>query len=81
VHEAFLKLVNQSRVDWQSRTHFFCLAAQLMRRVLVDHARGAGRVRRGAGVPKISLDDGENHQRIGLSLRRMGLRAARTAAN
>jgi RNA polymerase sigma factor (TIGR02999 family) len=58
VHEAFLKLVDQDRVDWQSRTHFFGLAAQLMRRILVDHARGAGRVKRGAGVPKISLDDG-----------------------
>ncbi|HMJ87531.1 MAG TPA: sigma-70 family RNA polymerase sigma factor [Vicinamibacterales bacterium] len=58
VHEAFLKLVDQRRVDWQSRTHFFGLAAQLMRRILVDHARGAGRVKRGAGVATISLDDG-----------------------
>ena len=57
VHEAFLKLVDQRRVDWQSRSHFFGLAAQLMRRILVDHARGAGRVKRGAGVAKTSLDD------------------------
>jgi RNA polymerase sigma-70 factor, ECF subfamily len=39
VHEAFLRLVNQSHADWQNRAHFFALAAQLMRRLLVDHAR------------------------------------------
>jgi RNA polymerase sigma factor (TIGR02999 family) len=39
VHEAYLKLIEQRRVSWQSRTHFFCVAARLMRRILVDHAR------------------------------------------
>ena len=57
VHEAFLRLVDQRRVDWQSRTHFFALAAQLMRRILVDHARHTSRLKRGALVPKLSLDD------------------------
>ena len=57
-HEAFLKLVDQHRVDWQSRTHFFGLAAQLMRRILVDHARRTGRDKRGADVVKVSLDLG-----------------------
>ena len=58
VHEAFLRLVDQNRVDWQSRTHFFGVAAQLMRRILVDHARRVGRVKRGADVVRISLDEG-----------------------
>src|SRR5687768_13495220 len=40
VHEAYLRLVNQRRVEWQGRAHFFAVAAQLMRRILVDHARG-----------------------------------------
>ena len=39
VHEVYLRLINQSRVDWESRSHFFAIAAQLMRRILVDHAR------------------------------------------
>jgi RNA polymerase sigma factor (TIGR02999 family) len=57
VHEAFLKLVDQRRVDWQSRAHFFGLAAQLMRRILVDHARRAHRVKRGSNAPRVALDD------------------------
>ncbi len=56
VHEAFLKLVDQRNVDWQSRSHFFGLAAQLMRRILVDHARRVGRAKRGGGRPVMSLD-------------------------
>lgn len=56
VHEAFLKLVDQRRVDWQSRAHFFGLAAQLMRRILVDHARRVGRVKRGGDTPTVSLE-------------------------
>ena len=57
VHEAFLKLVDQHRVEWQSRAHFFNLAATLMRRILVDHARASDRLKRGAGVTKVSLGD------------------------
>ena len=56
VHEAFVRLVDQRRVEWQSRAHFYGLAAQAMRRILVDHARRAGRVKRGAEVAKVGLD-------------------------
>ena len=57
VHEAFVKLVDQRRVEWQNRAHFFNLAATLMRRILVDHARSAHRLKRGADAPKVSLDE------------------------
>lgn len=57
VHEAYLKLVDQRRVDWQSRGHFFGLAAQLMRRILVDHARRARRLKRGSGAAVVQLDE------------------------
>jgi len=49
IHEAFLRLVDQKRVDWQSRAHFFAIAAQMMRRILVDHARRRSRARHGGG--------------------------------
>jgi RNA polymerase sigma factor (TIGR02999 family) len=57
VHEAYLKLVEQRSVDWQSRAHFFGVAAQLMRRILVDHARGHSRQKRGGEQQKVSLDE------------------------
>lgn len=50
VHEAYLKLVDQRRVRWQNRAHFFAIAAQQMRRILVDHARAHGAAKRGAEV-------------------------------
>ena len=56
VHEAYLKLVEQ-RSDWQSRAHFFAVAAQVMRHILVDHARGHGRVKRGGAQKAVTLDD------------------------
>jgi RNA polymerase sigma factor (TIGR02999 family) len=58
VHEAFLRLQQQSRVSWQGRTHFLALGAQAMRRILIDHARGRGRAKRGGGrrVPLEGLD-------------------------
>lgn len=55
VHEAYLKLVDQRRVQWQNRTHFFGVAAELMRRILVDHARHRKRAKRGGGAPLVSL--------------------------
>jgi len=58
VHEAFLKLVDQRRVDWKGRTHFFAVGAQIMRRLLVDHARARGRNKRGGGRRRIALDEG-----------------------
>lgn len=57
VHEAYLKLVEQRSVNWQSRAHFFGVAAQLMRRILIDHARGHGRQKRGGEQHKVSLDE------------------------
>jgi RNA polymerase sigma factor (TIGR02999 family) len=56
VHEAYLKLVDQRRVRWQSRAHFFAIAAHVMRRVLVDHARAHGAAKRGAGA-RVPLQD------------------------
>ena len=56
VHEAYVKLVDQRRVDWQNRAQFFGLAAQAMRRILVDHARARSREKRGSGAPLVALD-------------------------
>src|SRR6185503_1678630 len=55
VHEAYLKLVNQNRVRWQNRAHFFGIASQLMRRILVDRARHRDRAKRGGGIRLVSL--------------------------
>lgn len=57
VHEAYLKLVQQRSVDWQSRAHFFGIAAQVMRRILIDHARGHLRDKRGAGQQVVPLEE------------------------
>jgi RNA polymerase sigma-70 factor, ECF subfamily len=57
VHEAYLRLIDQERVQWQNRSHFFGVAAQLMRRILVDHARRHNRVKRGGGAPAVLLDE------------------------
>jgi len=55
VHEAFLKLVDQTRVQWKGRAHFFAVCAQAMRRILVDHARGKHRQKRGGGRVRLTL--------------------------
>ena len=57
VNEAYLRLVDLSRVRWQDRTHFFAMSARLMRRILVDHARARLSLKRGAGVRQVSLDE------------------------
>jgi RNA polymerase sigma-70 factor, ECF subfamily len=57
VHEAYLKLIDQHSVNWQNRAHFFGVAAQLMRRILVDHARTHLREKRGGQMQRLSLDD------------------------
>jgi RNA polymerase sigma factor (TIGR02999 family) len=57
VHEAYLKLIDQTRVDWQNRAHFFGVAAQLMRRILVDHARRHRASKRGGLRQKLTLDE------------------------
>ena len=59
VNEAFLRLINRSKVDWQNRAHFFGLAAQLMRTILVDHARSHACTKRGGGADKLELDEGQ----------------------
>jgi RNA polymerase sigma-70 factor (ECF subfamily) len=57
VHEAYIKLVAQRSADWHSRAHFFAVASNLMRRILVDYARRHLRVKRGGGQVRMSLDD------------------------
>jgi RNA polymerase sigma factor (TIGR02999 family) len=57
VNEAYLKLAEQSRVDWKNRDHFFAVAAQAMRRILVDHARARHRQRRGGSEEDLPLED------------------------
>lgn len=57
VNEAYLRLVDSSRVRWQDRAHFFAISAQLMRRILVDSARSRNSLKRGGEVQKVELDD------------------------
>jgi RNA polymerase sigma factor (TIGR02999 family) len=57
IHETYLKLVDQRRVQWQNRAHFFGVSAQLMRRILVDRARRKKRIKRGGGADVITLDE------------------------
>ncbi|RKY18605.1 MAG: RNA polymerase subunit sigma-70 [Planctomycetota bacterium] len=57
VHEAFLKIVDQTRVDWKGRAHFLAVCAQAMRRILVDHARTRNRKKRGGGRARVTLDE------------------------
>ena len=56
VHEAYLRLVGQREVDWQSRAHFFALASRMMRRILVDHARARAAAKRPDGALRVTLD-------------------------
>lgn len=55
VHEAYVKLIDQRQATWHNRSQFFGVAAQLMRRILVDHARSRGAIKRGAGVTKLAI--------------------------
>jgi RNA polymerase sigma factor (TIGR02999 family) len=57
VHEAYIKLIDQNQVDWQNRQHFYAIAAKVMRRILVDHARGKKAQKRGDGQEHVNLDD------------------------
>ena len=56
VHEAYVRLVNQAGIEWKSRSQFYVVAAKAMRNILVDHARGKNRVKRGGGWNKVALD-------------------------
>src|SRR5262245_21261342 len=77
VNEAYLRLIDQRRVRWQSRAHFFGVAAQLMRRILVDHARARARVKRGAGAQNLTFDEAT----VAASNRASGLVAVDDALN
>lgn len=57
VHEAYIQLVDWKNVTWENRAHFFAAAAQMMRKILVDHAREKNALKRGGGVRMIELDD------------------------
>jgi RNA polymerase sigma factor (TIGR02999 family) len=57
VHEAYVRLVGMNTPKWESRTHFFAIAAQLMRQILVDYARRHSAAKRGGSICKVSLDD------------------------
>jgi RNA polymerase sigma-70 factor, ECF subfamily len=59
VHEAYLRLVDQTRVQWINRAQFFAVAARLMRRILLDHARRVRAAKRGGGWDRLSLDQAE----------------------
>ena len=57
VHEAYLRLIDQKHVQWQNRVHFFAIAAQMMRRILITHAQSHAYAKRGGGTFKVSLDE------------------------
>ncbi len=57
INEAYLRLIGQKSVEWQNRAHFFALAANMMRRILVDYAKTKHRVKRGGGGEDLPLDD------------------------
>ena len=57
VHEAYLRLIDQRQVEWRNRNHFYALAAELIRRILVDHARARVAAKRGGSNLKLSLDE------------------------
>lgn len=57
VHEAYMRLAHQEGTDWQNRTHFYAVAARVVRSVLVDHARARRRIKRGAGAPSVELNE------------------------
>src|SRR5436190_23689868 len=54
VNEAYLRLIDQKQVNWQNRAHFLGVAAQMMRRILIDHAKSHTRIKRGGGAQKVS---------------------------
>jgi RNA polymerase sigma factor (TIGR02999 family) len=68
VHEAYLKLVDQSRVNWRGRTHFFAIGAGAMRRILIDYARGHGREKRGGDWQRVTLSEPLQSKESGLDM-------------
>ena len=72
VHEAYLRLVNRKAANWQGRTHFFAMAAQMMRQILVDHARMRNAAKRGGGALTLVLED-QVAGKVGINLDLIGL--------
>jgi len=68
VHEAYLRLVNRKAANWQGRAHFFSLAAQMMRQILVDHARMRNAAKRGGGTFALQVEDAVGGKQINLDL-------------
>lgn len=78
VNEAFLRMVDQSRVDWKGRTHFFAVGAEMIRRVLVVDARARRASKRGGGWERISIDDAANRPMDGSDVDLLALDEALT---
>ncbi|MEM7585014.1 MAG: sigma-70 family RNA polymerase sigma factor [Acidobacteriota bacterium] len=57
VHEAFIRLVDQKRINWQDRRHFFLISARIMRRIIIDHARARRSLKRGGQIEKVAIDE------------------------
>ena len=57
VHEAFLRLIDQKRVDWQDRRHFLLISARIMRRIIIDHARARNSLKRGGKMARVPIDE------------------------
>ncbi len=76
VHEAYLKLIDMDRVEWQNRAHFFALAAKAIRRILIDHARAKNRAKRGGGERNLSLDEALTIPAEGLDMNIVALHEA-----
>ncbi len=87
VHEAYLRLVGDEALSWSSRAGFYCAAAQAMRRILIDHARRRGRIKRGGGMNRKPLDavdlavadDADDVLALDAALNRLAERDARAA--
>jgi RNA polymerase sigma factor (TIGR02999 family) len=75
VHEAYLKLVDQNRVDWRNRAHFLGVAAQAMRRLLVDHARARARDKRGSGATLVEIESAAGAPGLAVAARSVDLLA------
>ncbi len=59
VNEAYLRLVNQQKIEWQNRSHFFAVTARVMRHILIDHARRRRYAKRGGDAPQLQLEDAD----------------------
>jgi len=77
VHEAFLRLIDQSQVNWQNRAHFFGAAARLMRQILINHAEARRAAKRGGEAERVSLDD-VDHSAVGREIDLVALNEALT---